>query len=122
MIKAISVPVFTHDYGLSFSSDSSNGGISSKFDSVYVEHPQGNFSFEEDKLPENLVKIVPSRAGSGYPPHAEPVAGKKPGHVGWMYGGAILDSSDGRWRDISKCPIHLHDRQESQELYEIMSH
>ena len=98
--------------------DCSNGGLSSKVDNVFVPHPRGWYDAEEDDP--KLVKIVKNDYGFGEYVHAEPVAEKPKGHVGYMMGGTFIYSSDSRFREIHPYPIPLHDRTETQELYDSM--
>ena len=93
----------------------SNSGISSKFDKILVEHPQGPITIDENDPPENLCRIE-TRFGYKY---LRPV--KDADNIGWMHGGCICYSSDSRFRELSEYPLCLHDRQESQELYNILS-
>lgn len=97
--------------------NSSNKGISSKVKEVTVvgEGIPEIFQVNESAP---AVKIIKRDIGGEYL-HAEPVEGKDPNTVGWMAGGAFIYSSDSRFP--SKYPIGLHDRQESEELNNILS-
>lgn len=72
-----------------------------------------------DNPPENLCKVVERFLFGRYYYHVEPMA--RPEGIGWMYGGCIVDTSDSRWGEISEYPLHLHDRQETQQEYETYS-
>lgn len=104
-IKALKLDVFKHHSG-----DCSNGGISAKFNFVYLEHPEGNYKIDTDNPPENLCKLVKRDIFGRQYMHVEPVA--RPTGCGWMSGGCFVYSSDSRFRDISPYPLSLHDRQE----------
>lgn len=89
----------------------SNHGISARFKEILLIHPRGHIVYNENELPENVCKIVTRRWGDGSVyRHGEPV--RPPTHVGWMYGGACVDSPDSRFSEISRYPLRLHDRQE----------
>ena len=99
----------------------SNKGISSKCKSVILVGDGIPEIFEaDDHSP--AVRLVKrsgiGRNGSTYT-HAEPVKGKDPKAIGWMDGGCFISSSDSRFP--SDYPIPLHDRQESQQLYDTLS-
>lgn len=91
-----------------------NGGISERYDDVYVVCDDGNYEFDVDNLPENLVKIVTRHLFGKEYKHAEPYASTDKGCVGWMAGGSIVYTSDSRF---GAGPLCLHDRQETQEMY-----
>lgn len=99
--------------------DCTNNGISSRYGKLLLVHPQGNIEFDIENPPENLVKLVRRRLFGRECLHIEPVA--QPDGVGWMYGGNIASSSDGRFYDLSPYPLHIHDRQETQEQYDMMN-
>ena len=50
---------------------------------------------------------------------AEPVEPPDPGTIGYMFGGTFIYTSDSRFP--SKQPIPVHDRQESQAMYNQLS-
>lgn len=97
----------------------SNRGISTRYDTVLIPHPQGFHEVDLDNPPENLCKVVERFLFGRYYYHVEPMS--RPKGVGWMYGGCIVDSSDSRWGEISEYPLHLHDRQETQQEYDMLS-
>lgn len=96
----------------------SNHGISETYDHILLVCPDGNVKIDEENPPANLCHIVERKLfgdGKIYR-HVEPVA--KPEHLGWMYGGCLVYSSDARFGNE---PMRLHDRQETQELYDMLS-
>lgn len=112
IIKAIRAEIFeSKSFG-----NCSNNGISARYGHVYIPHPYGCYSFDEDDLPENMCKIV--RRGGSYV-CLEPVA--RPHGIGWMSGGSLVYSSDSRFSDLSGTPLCLHDRCETQEEYNMLS-
>ena len=116
-MKAISVNIFKSRGG-----DCSNGGISSKFNEVLIACDEGWIDIDENNPPENLCKVVQRELWGERHWYVEPCADKPRGSVGYMYGGCIIDSSDARWDRMSGgIPLHLHDRCESQELYDALS-
>lgn len=98
----------------------SNGGITERFDRLLLVCDEGFIDVDETNPPENLVKIVTRHFGFGEYKHIEPVASTAPGCVGWMSGGALAYTSDSRFSKLSQYPLSVHDRQESQELYDSM--
>jgi len=59
---------------------------------------------------------------------AKPIGNPPEGHIGWIAGGCFVSTSDSRWSDAIEHmmghrfygAIPLHDRSESQELYDRM--
>ncbi len=97
--------------------DSSNGGLSSKAQRVIlVDSEIGDAPFEpSEKIP--AVKLVRRNIGGEYlsaQPMSEPYD-----EIGYMFGGCFIYSSDSRFP--SSYPIPLHDRCESQKLYDTLS-
>lgn len=115
-MKALPIYVYKHNR----LGDCSNYGISSRYDELLLVCPDGYIDIDESNPPENLVKVVERRLfGSEIHRHIEPVA--KPNGVGWMAGGCIAYSSDSRFSRLSGgYPLQLHDRCESQEMYDRM--
>ncbi len=115
-MRALPIEIFKSEFG-----DCSNGGISSKYKEILVECPDGHIEIDENNPPENLCKIVTEDFGFAVVQHVEPVV--RPNGVGWMYGGCIVDTSDSRWSRLkgNYYPLKLHDRCESQELYDTLS-
>lgn len=100
--------------------DCSNGGISSRYDTVLVEHPKGWIKLDSDNLPENFCVTKEKTVFGITFRYVEPY--ERPKHIGWMDGGCIVDTTDSRGRDvIGITPLRLHDRQETQELYDYLS-
>lgn len=113
-MKAIRVGIYKHE-----NEDSSNGGISSKYNHVLVLHPAGWIDIDKENPPENLCRIVERVIFGKLYTHVEPV--QRPKHLGWMYGGCNVDCSDSRWHEMAgSYPLHLHDRQETQEQYDLL--
>lgn len=100
--------------------DSSNGGISSRVDSVVV---LGGPEIFEPGADRPAVKLVRRQFGSGVYIHAEPVDKPAGDLVGPMFGGTYISSCDSRWRDLvgHSYPIPLHDRWETPEQYRMLS-
>ena len=97
----------------------SNNGISSRYKDVLLICEEGYVVIDENNLPENLVKLVTRNLFGKEYKHIEPVA--KPSGAGWMAGGSLVYSCDSRFREMSEYPLSLHDRQESWELYDMLS-
>ena len=113
-MRALRVYVYKSDLG-----DCSNNGISSKYKEILVLCPDGNIEVDESDPPENLCKIVERNLWGSVYKHIEPVA--KANGVGWMASGSIAYSCDSRFREMSEYPLVMHDRTESQELYDMLS-
>jgi len=111
-LKGLSVTVYR------FTQDCTNGGITAKKDSLILvgEGVAEVFEVGEDEIYLKLVKR--NLFGSEYI-HAEPV-GQTKNDVGYMMGGNFIYSSDSRFREINAYPIPVHDRSESQALYDSM--
>lgn len=96
----------------------SNGGLSSKVETVTLVDPAVDGPFEPDtEAPE--VKLVRRNIGGRPYVHAEPVVPVKPGNVGYCFGGTYISTSDSRFP--ADYPIPLHDRQDTQEDYDHLS-
>jgi hypothetical protein len=89
--------------------DSSNGGISSKTECVVLCKDNTTEIFEvDDNRPG--VKIVKQHLfGKDYY-HAEPIVPVPEGHIGYMFGGTFIYTSDSRFP--FNYPLPLHDRSE----------
>lgn len=114
-MKALPVYIYKSELG-----DCSNNGISSKYTKILLIHPEGFIEVDENDPPENLCKFVERKLfGDEIHKHIEPYAKAK--GVGWMASGSLVYCSDSRFHDYSDYPLVLHDRDESQELYDILS-
>ena len=115
-MRALRVNIFRSSMG-----DCSNHGISERYKEILIECKDGPVDIDDNNLPENLCKVVKRDLGFAVYVHVEPVAKVK--GAGWMYGGTIVDTSDGRFRDITGIdyPLHFHDRDETWEQYDLMS-
>lgn len=109
-MKAININVYRTDR----LGDCTNGGISSKYDELLLVCEDGYIDIDENNIPENLVVIAEGFRGHK---HIRPY--KEPEHLGWMSGGNIGYSSDARFN--SEYPLKIHDRQETQEMYDRLS-
>lgn len=116
IVKALPVYIFKNE-----GSDCSNGGISSRYNEILVECPDGFVEVDLDNPPPNFCVIVKRMLWGEKHYYVRPYA--EPSGVGWMYGGCIVDSSDSRWHRATEIdyPLHLHDMTESQELYDMLS-
>lgn len=114
--KALPVHIYKHK-----GQDSSNGGISSRYDEILLLNPDGYVEVDLDMPPENLCVYV-RRVLFGNEEHdyIEPYAPVSESSVGYMDGGTICDSCDSRFQ--GKHPVPLHDRQETQKQYDSLSH
>lgn len=116
-MKAIPVEVFRHGNG-----DFTNGGISSRFSSLLVVCDQGWINIDENNKPANLCKLVKRHLFGRDVFHVEPF--NRPSGAGWMMGGNFCYACDSRFTEAVEGlygAIAIHDRQESAELYEMLS-
>lgn len=100
--------------------DCTNHGISSRYDRLLLVCEEGYIDIDENNKPENLVILVERKLWGKVYKHIEPYA--RPTEIGWMSGGNIAYSCDSRFSEMSEYPLQIHDRQESQELYNMLSH
>ena len=96
--------------------NSSNHGISERYKEILLLCDEGSDEVNGDE--ENLCKVVKRNLFGETYYHVEPVT--KPNGVGWMSGGSFVYSCDGRFP--FDYPLSLHDRTETQELYDMLSH
>jgi hypothetical protein len=101
-------------------SDSSNNGISSRYDKVVVVDSELPEIFEPtEDMP--AVKLVRRVIGGDRYIHAEPLSWRESDDIKGMFGGCYIMTSDSRFRKVCQYPIPLHDRGESQEMYDRLS-
>jgi len=98
--------------------DSTNNGISSKHNSFVIIDPSIDGYIKPDSTTPQLKLVRRNLAGGEYI-HAEPIEPVKKGNVGYMFGGNFIHSSDGRFPN--NYPIPVHDRQDTQEDYDMLS-
>ncbi len=98
--------------------DCSNGGISSKHDSVLLSTDPENDKLEDQSLP--VVKLITRWKGiSNEYVHAEPVEPEPENVLPYMASGCFIYTSDSRFP--ANYPIPLHDRMETQKEYNSLS-
>ena len=116
MLKGMLVDVFRNTLG-----DSTNGGITSQYDSVYLIGPGIPGLFE---VPEGATNVLRMDA-RGEHRFARPFnsnitsAGIAFNSQWWMMGGNFIWSTDGRFP--SAAPIPVHDRTETAEQMRSLS-
>lgn len=111
IVRALSVEIFEGK----LIGNCSNDGISSRFQKVLIQCEDGNVDVDLDNPPENFC-IIAERCGYKFVrPYANPTG------IGWMAGGTLVYSCDSRFAEISEYPLSLHDRQETKELYDLLS-
>lgn len=98
----------------------SNNGISNRYKQVLLICDEGYVTIDEENPPENLVKLVVRKLCGREYKHLEPYKPVDKGCVGWMMGGSYAGCSDSRFRKLSDYPLPIHDRQETQEMYDSM--
>ena len=121
-MKGLPVNIYRDNSG-----DCTLGGVSSKTANMdrfilVDEKVGGPFNVEENEV--YLIIVRRNLFGRVYM-HLEPRINDKDlkpkGTVGSMMGGNFAYTSDSRFREVSDYPLPIHDRFESQELYEILS-
>lgn len=107
-MKALPIDVYR-----SKSVDCTNGGISSKFNSLLLVCKEGFIDVDESNPPENLVKVnkrfLFGENVYSIVPYNEPTG------AGWMFGGNFAYTSDSRFSRMVEGvygAIAIHDREE----------
>lgn len=121
-IKCMSMDVYRHMPWVETGYDPSNGGVTSKYDEVYIPCENGYLDVDEDDP--QLMKVVFRDVFGRTVVHLEPMKAVPAGHVGWMNGGCFASSSDSRVSDELHGfygAVAIHDRCETYELYEALS-
>lgn len=113
-VKVLPVNVYRWTLG-----DCTNGGISGRFDSLYLICDQGWLEVELNDP--RLIKIVTRNhvGREGTYTHVEPVNDPDKKEIGYMAGGNFVYSCDSRFP--FDYPLPIHDRSETQEQYDTLS-
>lgn len=93
--------------------DCSNGGVSSKYNSLLLVCNEGFINVDESNLPENLVKVKKRYLFGENIYSIEPY--NEPTGAGWMFGGNFAYTSDSRFGRAcggQYGAIAIHDREE----------
>ena len=117
IIKALPVSVYRHGRV-----DCTNGGVSSKYDELLIECPDGYIDIDMDNPPKNFCVVECRRLFGGDVYHIEPWNSAK--GAGWMMGGNYAASADSRFSKLiggMYGAVAIHDRDESWEEYEMYS-
>lgn len=114
-VNAIQVDVYRHEYDYFKGTDTTNGGVSGRYNTLYLMDQHGTCLVDSDD--ERLMEAVRD-AGGGGGWHLEPVNGHKgKAYTDWTYGGNIAEvSRDGRTEYV-----RIHDRQDTWEAYAVLS-
>lgn len=101
--------------------DCTNGGISSKYDTLLLVCEHGYIDIDENNLPEELVIMIKREIMGKTIYHVEPYV--RPQYLGWMAGGNYAATSDSRFSEMTNFygAVAIHDRQETPELYDLLS-
>ena len=110
--RALSVNIF-EDKAIG---NCSNHGISERFREILILNAEGNYEVDLNNPPENLCVYVERELWGERHDYIRPYADAK--GAGWMFGGALVYSSDSRFGGV---PMKLHDRDESRELNDMLS-
>ena len=103
----------------------SNGGITERFDRLLLVCKEGFIEVDDENPPENLVVLKERHLFGNTHYHIEPYRKPDKGCVGWMAGGSYAATCDSRFTNMLGglyAAISVHDRQETQEEYNILSH
>lgn len=117
MAKALPVDVYRWRY------DCTNDGVSSKFDTLLVLCDDGFKDVDLDNPPDNLCRVVHRFQFGRDIYHIEPLKPTDPGCVGWMAGGNYAATRDSRFSKMiggMYGAVAIHDRQETQQQYDMM--
>lgn len=116
-IKVLPCEILKSHFG-----DCSNGGMSSKYDEVYLIHPEG-FLEVEDTDP-RLVILEKRKLWGEKHYFIRPVVDVPSGNVGYMASGCFIHTSDSRFSNYCETSyaIPFHDRTETQKEYDMLSH
>lgn len=98
--------------------DSTNNGATSRFNRFILVDSEVAGVFEPDKKMPALKLVRRTISGKPYL-HAEPLDPVPAGHVGYMFGGNFIFTSDSRFP--SRYPIPVHDRMDTEEQFKHMS-
>ena len=111
--------------------DCTNGGISSKYDTLYLCNDNVTkadvleYCKETGENPQRFLKVDKLKWHSGeYVRLVQLVHPNDDRAIGGMAGGNYLESSDSRFSEITgiSYPVAIHDRYETQEQYDLLSH
>jgi len=114
-MKGFTADIFKHE-GRSCAGGS---GISDLTDSVTIIDPRIPAMYEPTPEAPGVRIKVKNVFGTDYI-YAVPLE-KPEGMTGPMMGGSFIYCCDSRFRELSKYPIPLHDRFETQETYDLLS-
>lgn len=113
-MKALPISVYKcNSYG-----DCTNGGISSKYDRLLLICEDGFIEVDENNPPENLVEVVEGFRGHKY---IRPFKKADKNKTGYMMGGNYAGSNDSRFTKINPYPLPIHDREETWEMYDMLT-
>lgn len=117
-MKALPINVYRHG-----KTDCTNHGISSRFNELLLVCPRGFVDVDPENPPENLA-VLEKRHLFGRDVYSIKPYAKAEG-VGWMMGGNYGATSDSRFSDMlggMYGAVAIHDRDETQEQYDMLSH
>lgn len=98
--------------------DSTNNGVTARFNRFILVDSDVAGVFEPDKKTPALKLVRRTIYGKPYL-HAEPLDPVPAGHVGYMFGGNFIYTSDSRFPN--RYPIPVHDRMDTEEDFRHMS-
>ena len=107
--------LLVHVFAARYRADCSNNGITKQYDQLVLFGADGPFE-PRDGMPPLLLKNKGPNYLYAVPCNNAGEELERRGEVGPMFGGNFVYTSDSRLP--SKAPIPVHDRWESQELYD----
>lgn len=114
-------------------SDCTNGGVSSRFDSLYLCRdyvtPEDVFEYcDKQARMDEIERFVKTETRNLFGARIYKnivlvYEDNKKDLIGGMSGGNLLFSCDARWEEITGCPypLSIKDRYETQEVYDALS-
>jgi hypothetical protein len=118
-MRKLRVYIYRNDLG-----DCTNGGVTSKQTSIWLcTNKEDALKLQEEINGPVLFLETAQSYGGGTYKRAYPASEQPKGHMSYMAGGNFVYSSDSRFREYfdTSYPISVHDRSETQEVYDILS-
>lgn len=126
----VTIHVYKHVPWVREGYDPSNGGITSRLDSFEVfsadatDEEIRSWCERAGKRMEDVARLDKRMLWGEKHYYIKPVV-KPKGFIGPMFGGSFADTSNGVWAEIlgERCgrPVPIHDRFETQEMYDTLS-
>lgn len=100
--------------------DCTGGGVSSIFNEFVLTGPGiPEITEPRDGMP--ALELQSKKSGKDIYFYVTPIPRKEKGKIGPMMGGNLVSTSDSRFRSIFGAALPIHDRYETQEVYDALS-